>query len=199
MTETGPTVFLADEETARRKPGSVGKPAVYALAKIVDDAGRELPPRQRGELVLKGPGITPGYWQNPDATRAAIRAGWLWTGDIAYRDEDGDFYIVDRSKDMFISGGENVYPAEVEHVLHAMDAIAEAAVIGVPDEKWGEVGKAIVVLRPGAIATAEEITAFCRQRLAGYKTPKHIEFVAALPRNATGKVAKAKLRELYGR
>ena len=198
MTETGPTVFLSDEETARRKVGSVGRPVVYALAKVVDDAGRELGPHERGELIVKGPGITPGYWQNPEATRAAIRDGWLWTGDIAYRDEDGDYYIVDRSKDMFISGGENVYPAEVENVLFQLDGVAEAAVIGVPDARWGEVGKAIIALRPGAALAPEEIASFCRQRLAGYKVPKHFELVPALPRNAAGKVLKEKLRELHG-
>ncbi len=198
MTETGPTVFLSDEETARRKIGSVGRPVVYALARVVDEEGRELGPHQRGELLVKGPGVTPGYWGNPEATRAALRDGWLSTGDIAYRDEDGDYYIVDRSKDMFISGGENVYPAEVENVLAQMEGIAEAAVIGVPDARWGEVGKAIVVLAPGAALTAEDIARFCRQRLAGYKTPKHVELVPALPRNAAGKVLKAKLRELHG-
>ena len=199
MTETGPTVFLADEETARRKVGSVGKAAVYALTKVVDAEGRELGPNQRGELLIKGPGITPGYWRNPEATAAALRDGWLWSGDIAYHDEDGDYYIVDRSKDMFISGGENVYPAEVENVLAQLDAIAEAAVIGVPDARWGEVGMAIVAVKPGATLAAEEITQFCRQRLAGYKVPKHVELVPALPRNAAGKVAKTTLREMYGR
>ncbi len=198
MTETGPTVFLSDEETARRKVGSVGRPVVYALTKVVDDEGRELGPNQRGELLVKGPGITPGYWQNPQATKAAIRGGWLWSGDVAYYDEDGDYYIVDRSKDMFISGGENVYPAEVENVLFQMEAIAEAAVIGVPDAKWGEVGKAIIALKPGVRLAPEAIAKFCRERLAGYKVPKHFEFVPALPRNAAGKVVKPQLRELYG-
>jgi len=198
MTETGPTVFLSDEETARRKIGSVGKPVSYALTKVVDDEGRELGPNQRGELLVKGPGITPGYWNNPQATQAAIRDGWLWSGDVAYYDEDGDCYIVDRSKDMYISGGENVYPAEVENVLFQMEAIAEAAVIGVPDAKWGEVGKAIVALKPGAALAPEAIAKFCRERLAGYKVPKSFEFVPALPRNAAGKVVKPQLRELYG-
>ncbi len=198
MTETGPTVFLSDEETARRKVGSVGRPVVYALTRVVDDEGRELGPNQRGELLVKGPGITPGYWKNPHATQAAIRDGWLWSGDVAYYDEDGDYYIVDRSKDMFISGGENVYPAEVENVLFQMEAIAEAAVIGVADAKWGEVGKAIVALKPGAALAPEAIAKFCRERLAGYKVPKHYEFVPALPRNAAGKVVKPQLRELYG-
>ncbi|MGH6629363.1 MAG: AMP-binding protein, partial [Burkholderiales bacterium] len=140
MTETGPCVFLTDEDTARRKLGSVGKPITYALTKVVDSAGRELGPNQRGELLVKGPGVTPGYWNNAEATRAAIRDGWLHSGDIAYYDEDGDYYIVDRSKDMYISGGENVYPAEVENVLFQHEGVAEAAVIGVADEKGGDVG-----------------------------------------------------------
>ncbi len=197
MTETGPTVFLADEDTARRKVGCVGRPVTYALTKVVDGAGRELGPNQPGELLIKGPGITPGYWNNPEATRAAFQDGWLRSGDIAYYDDDGDYYIVDRSKDMYISGGENVYPAEVENVLVQIDGVAEAAVIGVADEKWGEVGKAIVAPKPGATLTAEAITTFCRKRLAGYKVPKHVQFIAELPRNAVGKVSKPTLREMH--
>ncbi|MCK9379734.1 MAG: long-chain fatty acid--CoA ligase [Sulfuritalea sp.] len=199
MTETGPTVFLTDEATARKKVGTVGKPVMYVEGKVVDPATRQrLGPNQRGELLLRGPGITPGYWHQPEATANAFEDGWLRTGDIAYCDDDGDYYIVDRSKDMYISGGENVYPAEVENVIFQMESVAEAAVIGVPDAKWGEVGKAIVALKPGVQATAEEVIAHCRARLAGFKTPKYVVFVPAVARNAAGKLDKPTLRRKFG-
>lgn len=199
MTETGPTVFLTDEATARAKVGTVGKPVTYMLTKVVDVATRrELGPNERGELLIKGPGVTPGYWNNPEATARAFQDGWLCSGDVAYFDEQGDYYIVDRSKDMYISGGENVYPAEVENVIFQMPQIADVAIIGVPDDRWGEAGKAIIAFKPGQSATPEEIMAFCRERLAGYKVPRDCEFVTQLPRNAAGKVEKPRLRELYG-
>ncbi len=199
MTETGPTVFLTDEATARAKIGTVGRPVTYMLTQVVDVATRRpLGPNQRGELLIKGPGVTPGYWNNAEATARAFADGWLCSGDIAYFDADGDHYIVDRAKDMYISGGENVYPAEVENVLFQLPEVAEAAVIGVADAKWGEVGKALIALKPGASLTAEAVSAHCRERLAGYKVPRHVEFLAALPRNAAGKVEKPRLRELHG-
>ena len=199
MTETGPTVFLTDEATARKKVGTVGKPVMYVEARLVDSATRQtLGANQRGELLLRGPGLTPGYWNNPEASSKAYEDGWLCTGDIAYRDEDGDYYIVDRSKDMYISGGENVYPAEVENVIFQMPGVAEVAVIGVADAKWGEVGRAIVSLKPEQTLTAEEIVAYCKSKLAGYKVPKHVSFVPALPRNAAGKVEKPRLRQEFG-
>ncbi len=199
MTETGPTVFLTDEATARKKVGTVGKPVMYVEGRIVDSATRKiLGANQRGELLLRGPGITPGYWNNPEATAKAFEDGWLCTGDIAYCDDEGDYYIVDRSKDMYISGGENVYPAEVENVLFQLEGVAEAAVIGVHDDKWGEVGKAIIALKPGAELSAESVIAYCKSRLAGFKTPRHVEFIPALPRNAAGKVEKPRLRREFG-
>lgn len=199
MTETGPTVFLTDEATARKKVGTVGKPVMYVETRVVDSTTRRtLGANLRGELLLRGPGITPGYWNNPEATAKAFEDGWLCSGDIAYHDEDGDYYIVDRSKDMYISGGENVYPAEVENVLFQMEGVAEAAVIGVHDDKWGEVGKAIVVLRPGAELSAEAVVAHFKTRLAGFKAPKHVVFVPVLPRNAAGKVEKPRLRREFG-
>ena len=199
MTETGPTVFLTDEATARKKIGTVGKPVMYVEGRVVDTATRQtLGANQRGELMLRGPGITPGYWNNPEATAKAFEDGWLCSGDIAYYDEDGDYYIVDRSKDMYISGGENVYPAEVENVLFQMAGVAEAAVIGVHDDKWGEVGKAIIVLKPGAQVSAEAVVAHCKAKLAGFKAPKHVVFVQVLPRNAAGKVEKPRLRREFG-
>jgi len=199
MTETGPTVFLTDEATARRKLGTVGKPVMFVETRIVDSQTREtLVANQRGELLLRGPGITTGYWNNPAATAKSFESDWLCSGDIAYFDDDGDFYIVDRSKDMYISGGENVYPAEVENVLFQMEGVAEVAVIGIHDDKWGEVGKAIIALKPGAQIGPEEVVAHCRTRLAGFKLPRSVAFVPALPRNAAGKVEKHRLRADYG-
>ncbi|MBS0307784.1 MAG: long-chain fatty acid--CoA ligase [Proteobacteria bacterium] len=198
MTETGPTVFLMDEQNVRRKAGAVGKPAMFVAARVVDAAGKDLPPDAIGELLLRGPAITPGYWQQAEKTAEAFTAdGWLRTGDLARRDEENYFYIVDRSKDMFISGGENVYPAEVENVLFQHPAVLEAAVLGLPDPKWGESGLAVVACKPGQEVSAENLLAFCNDRLARYKLPKHIAFVPSLPRNAAGKVVKPELRKLY--
>jgi fatty-acyl-CoA synthase len=190
MTETGPTLFLIDEAHALSKAGSVGKPQPFSEVKLVDASGAET---DEGELLVRGPGITPGYWQRPDATAAAFTVdGWLRSGDVARRDADGYYTIVDRIKDMFISGGENVYPAEVERVLVTHPAVADVAVVGVPDQRWGEVGKAVLVTRQPV--DPDEIRAFCRQHLATYKVPAHVELVAELPRNAAGKVLKGQLR-----
>ncbi|MCW5862004.1 MAG: AMP-binding protein [Anaerolineae bacterium] len=196
MTETGPTVFLIEKGADRSRLGSVGKPQLYVDVRIVDREGRDLPPGERGELLIKGPGVTPGYWQRPDITAASIEDGWLHSGDVAVRDADGYYTIVDRWKDMFISGGENVYPAEVENVIYQLPAVAEAAVVGVPDERWGEVGRAFVVLRPGEILDAAAVIAHCRRQIAAYKAPKLVVFIDRLPRNAAGKVVKDELRRL---
>ncbi|MCF8177547.1 MAG: AMP-binding protein [Sulfuritalea sp.] len=199
MTETGPTVFLTDEATARKKVGTVGKPVMYVEGKVVDSATRQsLGANQRGELLLRGPGLTPGYWHKPEATARAYEDGWLCTGDIAYFDDDGDYYIVDRSKDMYISGGENVYPAEVENAIFQIEGVAEVAVIGVHDAKWGEVGKAIVALKPGAQVSDADVMAHCKTRLAGFKAPKYVVFVPAVARNAAGKLDKPTLRQQFG-
>ncbi|MBL4714337.1 MAG: long-chain fatty acid--CoA ligase [Alcanivorax sp.] len=197
MTETGPTVFLLDEDKVIDKIGSVGRPQLLTEVRIVDRDGRDVPPGDAGELLIRGPNITPGYWNRPDATADAIRAdGWLHSGDVARCDEDGQYFIVDRWKDMYISGGENVYPAEVEKVLEQHPAIAEVAVVGMPDDKWGEVGKAYYGVHPDQDAPdPEALRAFCRERLAGYKVPKAFERVEALPRNALGKVTKQELRD----
>lgn len=194
MTETGPTVFMVDEAHALSKLGSVGKPQMYVAVRIVDQNGRDLPAGQPGELLIQGPGVTPGYWQRPETTAETIVDGWLHTGDVAVCDEDGYYTIVDRWKDMFISGGENVYPAEVENVIFRLEGVAEVAVIGVPDETWGEVGRAIVVLKPGYTLTEAEVLHFCSRHLARYKVPKSAVFVPSLPRNAAGKVLKHQLR-----
>lgn len=195
MTETGPTVFLMDPAQADKKIGSVGKPQSLVevrLAGVADGV------EGAGELQISGPGITPGYFGNPDATRSTFTDdGWLATGDVARRDADGYYFIVDRIKDMYISGGENVYPAEVERVLNAHPAILEAAVMGVPDEKWGEVGAAFVMLRPDQTLALETLRPWCRERLAGYKVPAHVQIVTDFPRTAAGKISKPKLREEF--
>jgi fatty-acyl-CoA synthase len=148
-------------------------------------------------MLFRGPGITPGYFNNPEATaRAFAPGGWLRSGDVGRQDADGYYYVVDRIKDMYISGGENVYPAEVEIVLHAHPAVLEAAVIGVPDERWGEVGHAVVLLRPGMSAEPDDIRAHARASLAAYKVPKHVTIVTDFPRTAAGKIQKHVLREL---
>jgi fatty-acyl-CoA synthase len=199
MTETGPTVFLMDPAHAVEKIGSVGKPQLLSEVRLVDAEGRDVPAGQQGELLFRGPNITPGYFNNPEATAAAFtRDGWLKSGDVARRDSDGYYYIVDRIKDMYISGGENVYPAEVEAVLTDHPAVLEAAVVGVADERWGEVGHAVIRLRPGQSCNAEAVRTFARSRLAAYKVPKHVTFVDDYPRTAAGKVQKHILRLTLG-
>jgi fatty-acyl-CoA synthase len=198
MTETGPTVFLVDPGYPESKLGSVGKPCMHVDVRIVDGNGRDLPPGERGELLIKGPGVTPGYWQMPEYSAKTIVDGWLHSGDVAMRDADGFYYIVDRVKDMYISGGENVYPAEVENVIYQLPQVAETAVIGVPDDKWGEVGRALVAVKAGQALTEAEIIDHCRANLAKYKVPKSVVFVPALPRNPAGKVVKGDLRAAYG-
>jgi fatty-acyl-CoA synthase len=191
MTETGPTAFLMDPAHAAGKLGSVGKPQILVRARVMGSGGREAETGEVGPLQFAGPGVTPGYWRKPEATREAFTDdGWLITGDLARRDADGYFWIAGRTKEMFISGGENVYPAEVENVLCDHPGVAEVCVIGAPDETWGEVGRAFVVAKAGAVLDEAELKAFCRARLAGYKVPRTIAIVADLPRNALGKVQK---------
>lgn len=198
MTETGPTVFLIPEADAVRKAGSVGKPVLHTDVRIEDREGNVLGPGQIGELCIRGGNVTTGYWNRPEATAETIVDGWLHSGDAAKYDEEGFYYIVDRWKDMFISGGENVYPAEVENVLYHHPAVAEVAVIGVPHPQWQETGRALVVLKEGKAATENEIIDFCQGKLARYKIPKSVVFVDELPRTAAGKVLKRELREQYG-
>ena len=193
MTETGPTAFLVDPADAWERIGSVGKPQLLCSARIVDAAGRDVPDGEVGELQFAGPGVTPGYWRNEEATRAAFTAdGWLRSGDLARRDPDGFHYIAGRRKEMFISGGENVYPAEVENVLCAHPAVVDVAVLPRPDPRWGEVGRAYVQLAPQASPRPceDELRAFCRARLAAYKVPASFAFVADFPRTPAGKIRK---------
>jgi fatty-acyl-CoA synthase len=205
MTETGPTVFIITKEDAVRKAGSVGKPVLHTDVCIMDRDRNLLGPNQVGELCIRGGNVTTGYWNRPEATAEALvehpglGGRWLHSGDAAKYDEEGFYYIVDRWKDMFISGGENVYPAEVENVIYHHPAVAEVAVIGVPHPKWQEVGRAVVVLKEGHTLQEEEIVEFCQGKLAKYKIPKSVVFVQALPRTAAGKVLKRELRQTYGK
>ena len=197
MTETGPTVFIMDPENVDRKIGSVGKPQVLARVRLVGADGRDVEQGEEGELWFAGPGVTPGYWGNPEATRETFADGaWLRSGDIGRQDADGYYYIAGRIKEMFISGGENVYPAEVENVLAAHPDILEAAVVAVPDDTWGEVGRAYLLPPPGhAIPEASDIKAYCRDRLAPYKVPREFVVVQDFPRTAAGKIQKHLLQE----
>jgi fatty-acyl-CoA synthase len=199
MTETSPSVLLLDAADAARKAGSCGKPVLHAELKVVGEDGARVAPGERGELWVRGPNVTPGYWQRPDANASSFTDGWLHTGDTVRVDEEGFYYIVDRTKDMYISGGENVYPAEVEGAIAAHPAIAEVAVFGVPDPQWGEAIKAVCALKPGQTATAETVIDFVAGRIARYKRPKYIAFVAALPKTAAGAIDRAKVKELHGR
>ncbi len=199
MTETGPTVFIIDKENAVRKAGSVGKPVLHTAVRIADRQGNLLGPGEVGELLICGGNVTSGYWNRPEATAAAIKNEWLHSGDAAMVDEEGFYYIVDRWKDMYISGGENVYPAEVEDVIFKHTAVAEVAVIGVPHPQWQETGRALVVLKAGQTATEQEMIEFCQGKLAKYKIPKSVLFLdQPLPRTAAGKVLKRELRQEYG-
>lgn len=198
MTEFGPGIFALAPEDAIRKAGSIGRPNYYVEARVVDDDNRPLGPNQVGELVLKGPSYCSGYFGNPEASAEAVDSeGWFHTGDMAQYDDEWFFYIVDRKKDMFLSGGENVYPAEIEAVLFKHPAVHMCAVIGVPHEKWGEVGKACVVLKPKAEATPEELIAFMADHLARFKVPKSVELLTELPISGAGKILKRELREQY--
>ena len=197
MTETSPAGTMLDAADAIRKLGSAGKAMMHTSIRVVDDEGRDVPAGGIGELLIKGPNITPGYWNNPAATERSFTDGWLHTGDAARLDEEGFVYIVDRWKDMYISGGENVYPAEVENVLFQLPAVADAAIIGVPSERWGEVGMAIIVRKPELDLAEGDVIRHCLARLAKFKVPQSVAFVDALPRNATGKVLKRELRTQF--
>jgi len=198
MTETSPLVLMLDKEDAARKAGSAGKPVLNMETRVVGEDGADAPAGTIGELWVKGPNITKGYWNQPGVTAASFTDSWLHTGDAALIDDEGYYFIVDRWKDMYISGGENVYPAEVENVLYQNGSIAEAAVIGVSDMRWGQVGRAVVVVKSGQRLTEDEVVAHCAANLARYKLPHSVVFTDALPRNATGKVHKPTLRRDYG-
>ena len=196
LTETAPFSSFLTPEWAISKLGSAGQAPIYSDTRIVDDNNRPLPVGERGEICLRGPNIMKGYWNRPQATAEAIdQEGWFHSGDVGYLDEDGFLFICDRLKDMVISGGENVYPAEVEGALYKHEDIAEVAVIGLPDEKWGEAVTAVVALREGKELTLEELRAFAEPLLAKYKLPLRLHIVEALPRNPAGKVLKFVLKD----
>lgn len=195
MTETSPCVSVQTAETAFAKPGSAGRAALHCELKVVREDGVDAAPDEVGELWVKGENITPGYWNRPEANAKEFIDGWFRTGDAARIDADGDLWIVDRWKDMYISGGENVYPAEVENVLYALEGVAEAGVVGREDPRWGEVGVAFIARTEGAPLNEDDVIGWCHGRMARFKIPASVVFVDALPRNATGKVLKRELRE----
>jgi fatty-acyl-CoA synthase len=195
LTEFGPNVFSLNEEDALRKIGSIGFPNFYTEAKIINEQGQSLGANEVGELILKGPMAMVGYWNNEKATKETLKDGWLYTGDLVRRDAEGYFYVVGRKKDMYKSGGENVYPTEIEQVLRRLDGVREVAVIGVIDEKWGEVGKAFIV-KDDPNLTEQEIGKYCLQNLAKFKIPRYFSFLPSLPKGDSGKVLKRNLVHL---
>jgi fatty-acyl-CoA synthase len=196
LTEVGPNNFYLPESEVKRKPSSVGFPVFHCDMRIVDDDGHEVAVGGVGELMLRGPHIFSGYWEEPEETAKTIEPdGWVHTGDLAMKDEEGFYFITGRKKDMFISGGENIYPTEIEELLFKHPAILEAAVIGVPHEKWGEIGKAFIVLKPDESLAEEAILDYLDGKLARYKIPKHYVFLDDLPKSAAGKILKRELEE----
>jgi o-succinylbenzoate---CoA ligase len=196
LTEASSQVATLLPDGVRRKPGSVGRPLLFSELRIVDEAGAPLPAGHYGEVIVRGPTMTAGYYGEPEATARALRDGWLHTGDIGYLDRDGDLWLVQRRSDVIVSGGENVYPAEVEAALREHPAVTAAAVVGLPDAEWGERVAALVVPAAGARLEAADLLAFLRGRLAGYKLPRTLRIVAELPQTASGKIARAAVREL---
>jgi fatty-acyl-CoA synthase len=198
LTETAPIATYLRPEFTQAKLGSAGKPAPYTEVAILDLNGEQVLPGERGEVCIKGPNVMLGYWNRPDATRAAIDAkGWFHSGDVGYADEDGFIYVVDRVKDLVISGGENVYPAEVESVIYDHPKVREVAIIGLLDERWGEAVTAVIAVAEGEDLTLEELRDFAGQSLARYKLPSRLHLIPALPRNPAGKVMKYVLRERF--
>ena len=197
QTETSATGAMAKHEDFLAKEGTVGRPPINLEARVVDDDDNDVPIGEVGEIVYRGPTVMKEYYKMPEATVEAFKGGWFHSGDLVRQDEEGYIYVVDRKKDMIISGGENIYPAEVEEVLYMHPKVLEATVIGVPDPTWGESVKAIVVPKQGETLTEEEVIEHCRKNLASYKKPKSVDFVDALPRNPIGKVLKFVLREKY--
>jgi acyl-CoA synthetase (AMP-forming)/AMP-acid ligase II len=187
----------AIEQGNPERLASCGRPFSEARVCLVDDAGQQVPAGEIGEIVIAGPDVFAGYWREPELTAAALRNGWLHTGDLARADDRGYLYIVDRKKDMIISGGFNVYPAEIETVLYQHPAVFEACVVGVPDPVWGESVKAVVVLRDGVSAQADDLIQHCAERLADFKKPRSVDVVAELPKNANGKLSRKAVREIF--
>ena len=194
QTETSTITFLSPED-ATLKIGSVGLPVFHGEVRIVDNTGEDVSPGEVGEIIAKGPTLMSGYWNRPELTAETVRDGWLYTGDLALKDEEGYIYLVDRKTDMYISGGENIYPAEIEKILLTHPKIFDAGIVGIPDEKWGEVGKAFIVLKPGKTMCNGEVFEFLKGNVAKYKIPKVVEVVDELPKTASGKIQKFVLKE----
>ena len=194
LTETVSGDTFLDRSSIVTKLGSVGRPCLYLELDVWDEGGRSVPAGESGEIVLRGPKVFTGYWRDPEATERAFAGGWFHTGDVGVRDDEGYLWIVDRLKDLIVSGGENIAGTEVERVLYEHASVWEAAVVGRPDERWGEVPVAFVVRRPGATVTSDELVEHCRGQLARFKVPKAVTFLDALPRNPSGKVLKRELR-----
>lgn len=197
LTEAGPNCYSLPGEDAIRKKGSVGFPNFHIDVKIVDNKGNKVPQGEVGELWMKGPHVFKGYWNNEEATKETLEDGWVKTGDLFRCDEDGYYYIVGRKKELYISGGENVYPVQVEKVIYDHPAVSQAAVIGVPDKQWGETGCAFVVLKEGEEITSEELINYCREYLAGFQCPKYVQFRKELPVGHSNKIQKKDLFEIY--
>jgi len=197
LTEGGGSVTFVRPQHAKAKPGSAGKPSQHVEIRLVDPEGLEVPRGSDGEILVRAPSVTAGYWDDPELTERLIVDGWLHTGDMGRFDEDGFLYISGRKGDMIISGGMNVFPSEIEDVLCTHPAVADAAVIGLPHERWGETVCAVVETGAGAVVGEDELIAFCTERLAGYKKPSSVRFVDALPRTAGGKPKKFLLRERF--
>lgn len=196
LTEASSQVATALPADARAKPGTVGKPLFGAEVRVVDASGSDLPPGEIGELLVRGPQVMSGYYRNPEATARSLRDGWLHTGDLGYVDGDGDLFLVQRRSDLIVTGGENVYPAEVESVLRGHPAVADACVVGIPDAEWGQRVAAAVQLRPGTAVEAETLRDFCRERLAGYKIPRTFLLVSELPQTGSGKIERRRVAEI---
>jgi acyl-CoA synthetase (AMP-forming)/AMP-acid ligase II len=205
LTEAAPSVSsLSPEEYALEgdpllieRSRSVGKPLANVEVKIRREDASECRPREEGEITVRGENVMLGYWRDPERTRAALRGGWLWTGDLGFFDEDGYLFLTDRKGDMIISGGENVHPTETENALQEHPSVREVAVIGLPDPKWGETVKAVVVLEPGRQASSEELIAFCRERIAAYKCPRSIDVAPELPKSTVGKILRREVKKWY--
>jgi acyl-CoA synthetase (AMP-forming)/AMP-acid ligase II len=198
LTEAAPNCLFLPPEDSIAKAGAAGLPYFFVDVEVHDDEDEPVGAGGRGEIVVRGPSVMKGYWRRPEQTADALRGGWLRTGDVGLVDEDGYIFVVDRVKDMYISGGENVYPAEIEKVLCEHPGVAEAAVIGISDERWGEAGRAVIVLRAGSAPDEAGLSAWLAERLAKFKIPTSFVFADSLPRNATGKLLKPELREMYG-
>lgn len=197
LTEVGPNCFSLHQDDAIRKIGSIGQPNFYMQTKIMTDESIEAAAGETGELWLKSEVVTPGYWNKPEETEKAITDGWFHTGDMVRKDDYGYFYVVDRKKNMFISGGENVYPAEIEKFLYKNEKVIEVAVIGVEDQKWGETGCAFIVLKSGETMTPADVINSCTDNLAKYKIPRHIIFLETIPKNEAGKINRFELKKIY--